>query len=308
MVNLAIVSVIVVAAVGVKMTFELPVVKITLRSLDEQGKPVEGAEGYLPFETSMPSWGGGAVVPAKGLTNAKGEFSGEGHSFDTQGGRLSKEGYYASDSQSSRFQKSAFGKWKPWNPTVDVVLKKIVNPIPMYAKSVRIGIPKVEIPLGYDLIIGDWVEPNGRGTASDLLITANLDQRGERDYDYKLTIAFSNKGDGIQTFQGDTSSRLKSPRTAPGEGYQPEWVQTRTLKPSGPEVTNWDEKRNYFFRVRTVLDAKGDVVSAHYGKIYGDFMTFTYYLNPTPNDRNLEFDPKRNLMAGVPENEKVNDP
>ena len=63
------------------------------------------------------------------------------------------------------------------------------------------------------------------------------------------------------------------------------------------------------FRVRTVLDDKGNIISARYGKIYGPIeygdsdsnqggrVSFTYYLNPMDNDRNLEFDPSRNLLA-----------
>jgi hypothetical protein len=47
---------------------------------------------------------------------------------------------------------------------------------------------------------------------------------------------------------------------------------------------------------------------AHYGKIYGDFMNFTYYLNPTPNDRNVEFDPKRNLFTNLKDDERVTMP
>ena len=50
----------------------------------------------------------------------------------------------------------------------------------------------------------------------------------------------------------------------------------------------------------------GKIVSCLYGKIYGDFdpaaagepirvARFLYYLNPTPNDRNLEWDRKTNL-------------
>ena len=35
---------------------------------------------------------------------------------------------------------------------------------------------------------------------------------------------------------------------------------------------------------------------------------FTYYLNPTPNDRNMEFDPTRNLLTGLKEAEKVSVP
>ena len=61
------------------------------------------------------------------------------------------------------------------------------------------------------------------------------------------------------------------------------------------------------FRVRTVLDNEGNITSARYGKIYGPVeygeeerggggVRFIYYLNPTANDRNLEFDPSRNLM------------
>ena len=59
------------------------------------------------------------------------------------------------------------------------------------------------------------------------------------------------------------------------------------------------------FRVQTVLDDKGNIVSARYGKIYGPIefgvgkehnVRFTYYLNPTDNDRSLEYDPGKNLL------------
>ena len=57
---------------------------------------------------------------------------------------------------------------------------------------------------------------------------------------------------------------------------------------------------NYHLRVRTRLDERGNVIDAQYGKIYMDFEAksnpnvpcfgdFTYYLNPVPNDRNVEF-------------------
>jgi hypothetical protein len=60
--------------------------------------------------------------------------------------------------------------------------------------------------------------------------------------------------------------------------------------------------------VRTVLDEQGNVKSALYGKIYGDFMHFSYYLNPTPNSRNVEFDPKRNLSKNLSNMEGVSEP
>jgi hypothetical protein len=67
--------------------------------------------------------------------------------------------------------------------------------------------------------------------------------------------------------------------------------------------------------VRTVVDEKGEIKSAYYGKIIGDIqfwgnrrMRFAYCLNPTPLDRNMEFDPKRNLFGDLPSSERVRTP
>jgi hypothetical protein len=59
--------------------------------------------------------------------------------------------------------------------------------------------------------------------------------------------------------------------------------------------------------VRTVLDEKGKVVSAHYGKIYPEQLNIVYYLNPEPNSRSLEYDPARNLFGKLPGSERIND-
>jgi hypothetical protein len=68
------------------------------------------------------------------------------------------------------------------------------------------------------------------------------------------------------------------------------------------------------------LDENGNVKSALFGKISGNFklyagtikphsgMGFDYYLNPTPNDHNLEFDPKHNLSTNLKLLEGVNAP
>lgn len=68
---------------------------------------------------------------------------------------------------------------------------------------------------------------------------------------------------------------------------------------------------NLFLRVRTKVNKKGEIVSANYAKMHGGYgqggtfkwyetgeIHFTYYFNPTPNDTNLEFDPKQNLWKG----------
>ena len=79
------------------------------------------------------------------------------------------------------------------------------------------------------------------------------------------------------------------------------------------------QQKSYALRVRTVLDERGQVVSALYGKIYDTIeyfpvesktakLRFTYYLNPVPNDRGMEFDPKRNLFTNLKSDERVSTP
>ncbi len=73
-------------------------------------------------------------------------------------------------------------------------------------------------------------------------------------------------------------------------------------------------------RTRQKLDEGGELREALYGKFHGAItvrgiarpelptLTFIYYLNPTPNDRNMEFDPKRNLFTDLKVGEQVQEP
>lgn len=99
-------------------------------------------------------------------------------------------------------------------------------------------------------------------------------------------------------------NQFRSDHQSPERGYLHKHEQVTFRKSDSSHKSTRKEGRNYYFRVRTKLDEKGDIESAHYGKIYGDFMSFVYFLNPTPNDRNVEFDPKKNLLQG----EKVTRP
>jgi len=180
----------------------------------------------------------------------------------------------------------------------------------MYVKSVNLGVPVFDKPIAFDLMIGDWLAPYGKGINTDIVFTAHNEKRSEFDWDYKLVVSFPNSGDGIQQFSvpdAEKGSALHSLHEAPTNNYQPQWVQTMACRPHiGGYSGNRDENRNYYFRVRTKLDENGNVVSALYGKIYGDFMQFRYYLNPTPNSRNIEFDPKQNLFKAKKSRDSTN--
>jgi hypothetical protein len=153
------------------------------------------------------------------------------------------------------------------------------------------------------------------------MFTLNRRFKDDRDYESSLVVSFSAAADGIQPWDNNAGyySALKLPRLAPENGYAQPLVLSNRRLPGSFVERDVKEERNYFFRVRTVLDQQGKVVSALYGKIDGDIrfspirsktcsLMFTYYLNPTLNDRNMEFDPKRNLLTGLKEEQQVTAP
>jgi hypothetical protein len=275
----------------------------TLKVVDETGQPVEAAKVRVFYMLTN---------EIAGLTDSNGIFvASHRDSSENLGFQAEKPHYYPF---SVSYHMGRNYKPEKWNPVQTVILKRIIHPIPMYAKSVNLGMPVFDKPAGFDFMIGDWIAPYGKGLNSDIVFTAHREKRLENDSDYQLTISFPKVGDGIQEFSGplyylgSRGSALRSAEEAPVDGYQSEWIQTKTRRPGKPMESNWSENRNYYFRVRTATDDRGNVVSTHYGKIYGDFMKFTYYLNPTPNSRNVEFDPKQNLLKSMKFNEGVDIP
>lgn len=279
---------------------------VTLKVVDENGQPVAGARASVGY-TGKPL--SGQVVEDSrdlereiaGLTDLDGNFTAS-HS-DTSwnlGIDVQKAGYYSShrgyDLSSSQSDR---------NPTFTIVLKKIGHPIPMYAKSITyIKFPVFDKPIGYDLMAGDWVVPYGKGIDSDIFFEKEYYEKAPNDYYSRITISFPNREDGIQRFtapEEEVGSGLRSPHEVPLTDYQSELTRETSAHPGQPSKFEYDENRIYFFRT-TLSDGP------HYGKIYGDFMQFRYYLNPTPNDRNVEFDPKHNLLKGIKSFEQVTAP
>ena len=296
-------------------TVELPEAKVTVVVKDQDGKPVEGAQvGIGGTMSTRP----GTV--SKGATDVGGMFTAQVRSNGEVGITVRKAGYYDSFGPDYNFRniaaaiEKAFAKkrWEPWNPNIEVILKRVINPAAMYARGVTKGLPSTSEATAFDLVEGDFVHPHGRGKVSDLIFAPDLKDRGADDYDFQLTVKFSNPKDGIVPFAvlpPLTGSVLRSPHQAPDGGYLAEWMVWRSRRPAVAESSNYDpDNHAYFIRVRTVVDEKGNIVSANYGKIYGDFMRFTYYLNPKPRDRNVEFDPARNLIKNLLEAENVIEP
>jgi hypothetical protein len=286
--------------------------RMTIKVVDEDGNPIGGAKAGVGYYThSQPA-------AIDGVTDTNGIFIVE-HSVEPSYGGYAlgfgadKPGYYSV--HESQLLPPTYDAAK-WNQNIVLVLKKIGHPIAMYAKHVETKTPKENEPIGFDLTAGDWVTPYGTGKTADIFFTVHRKVISVHEYDAELSLTFPNKGDGIAVApqQPSIGSDFTTSRTASDGGYEPErsWHYSNSETPLSVF--------GYFIRVRTVLDENGNIKSALYGKIIGDIslyvgtkvpqsgIGFTYCLNPTPNDRNLEFDPSRNLLKGLLHMQQVKEP
>ncbi|RHW74807.1 hypothetical protein [Colwellia sp. RSH04] len=285
----------------------LPTAKYTILVVDEQGVPIEGADASISFmRPKSDGWGGKPSFVA-GKTDKDGLYTGQGATQQYGVYGASAKGYYGTSFKYNGFTGVSgilgFRKWQPWNPTLKVVLKKIKNPIPMYAYYVnKVDIPKIDEVIGYDLKKHDWVSPYGKGIISDLRFKLEDDFVDNNNYKTTLTLNFSNGEDGLQKFLTESvGSRLLSNHKAPLSYYQNTLIQKKSKEGNNRRVTTYKvgDNTNYYFRVRCAED---DLESCLYGKMYGNIefsattISFKYFLNPSQGDTNVEFDPKRNLF------------
>ncbi|HEY5745849.1 MAG TPA: hypothetical protein VIU12_07220 [Chryseolinea sp.] len=294
--------------------------RLTISVIHEDSSPVVEAKVGVGFNQTKNYWRDGHKFDTKEfVTDAAGTVVASGETttgWITYG--ASKDGYYRTFGEQLMLKRRG-DRYEPWDLVKELVLKPIIKPIPMYARRLdTIRLPTVGRPVGFDLIASDWVAPYGKGTTSDLIFLLNTNYTSiEHAFDATLTIRFANEGDGIQSVLAPINfgSKLRLPRYAPEEGYQSMLVKSYFRKAPNAQIhRDYRDDQNFFFRVRTVKQ-NGKVVSAYYGKIAGDIefwgnqkLRFIYYVNPTPNDRNLEFDPKKNLFSALPELEIVTDP
>lgn len=285
--------------------------KVTLRVVDTEGKAVTEASVNLTFAFRQKN------KPLIGLTDSNGLFVAQGTLTDDIIYRVSKIGYYETFDRFFMAKAATRcvenGRWIPWNPVLQVTMKEIRKPIPMYVKKVECKLPKYDVPIGFDFKVGDWVAPYGKGLISDMTLTYSETEREDSlcKYDFKVTFPSPSGGAYIQ--KKDLYSILGSANEATSEGYSPSrsFVYERTDSKIIQDVRVTSDDC-LVFRSRTETDELGVLQKANYGKIYGPLkfadgrdreVVFTYYFNPTPNDRNLEFDGKNNLF-----NPKWNEP
>jgi len=275
--------------------------KITLRVVDSRGVPVEGAAvtaGLYPETEAVAKY-------ANGATDENGIFIIEGKTKSFIDYVIQKEGYYMAKNGRYWVYKASTpcvkdGRWIPWNPMIEIKIKEKRNQIQMYKKTVDVEFPKTDKRIGYDFEKGDWLQPYGKGYTADIymqyaepiIIPGKTAKR-------VLTVAFPNEKDGLFIYRKDETTAMFSIYEAEDVDYQNtdtflmEWEDGNLITKKMLGETDY-----FVFRTRAETDENGNIISAHYGKIEGPLkfgigreknISFIYYFNPIPNDRNLEY-------------------
>lgn len=309
---------------GIMRAFGEPV-SVEVKVIDDLGTPVAGADVLVLFQNF--------TDPPVSETILKSDTEGM---VRTQGKtpvgvtlRAWKQGHYETETEFSISPK------KPIERTYVLprVLNPI--PLCASSTYRSIKIPVQNEWVSYDLEARDWVAPHGKGKHSDIRVRYEKQFRGylsegenlersrehskliakqsgrsfsEEDFkwtagkwDGVLEVSFANPQEGMLEEEKRFLPRslLKLPHLAPETGYEP----TRRYEASTYKGRPPERETGFFLRTRVQLNADGDIVSANYAKIYGDLrfdargmVWIWYYFNPKPNDRNLEFDTKRNLL------------
>lgn len=281
--------------------------KVTLRVIDSRGAPVPGADIQMAF---FPKDSYEAAKITKGLTDKDGLFVVSGKTVDDISFSASKADYYVTSRKFHFYWRGTAcvknGRWQPWNPTLEVVLKEKRKPIPMYQNFVETVMPAGTNRLGFDFLVGDWVAPHGKGNITDMWYVYDENFIDRDNFYIKLSFAFEGEKNGCYMRKMDNYSGLISEHEASDIEFAPSKVCViEQEKGKYTKELRFAEDDYMVFRIRTKTDEQGKIVSSHYGKIYGPVgvphrwskkFSFTYYLNPTPNDRNVEYDPQKNLI------------
>ncbi|WFB36362.1 carboxypeptidase-like regulatory domain-containing protein [Kiritimatiellota bacterium B12222] len=290
-----------------------PLKTVNVNVVGDDGNPIEGAEvvvwfyGYQPEDSKSD----------EGLTNEEGNFHAQGRPLLGMLARVTKDGYYQTEKDRLPMTEEQ---------SLTLILREKKNPIPLHAKNERLRFPVNDEWLGYDFEVGDFVPPQGEGKTIDVYFKVNTEMTAPRDGRGTFEMKFKEEEGIILVEEGYLRlSEMKMPHVAPDKGYTPHFYR---------EEESFRNKNRlkgvgYFFRTRVVKE-NDEVVSANYGKILEDIrfgprhanllvknptkpdsyatVSFSFYFNPTSNDRNVEFDPSSNLIKGLKYGERVSQP
>ncbi len=261
---------------------------------DESGSPLEGVMATF-YE------GAGRTPPIHAKTDAEGKAILRGRSWLPPGVGIRADGYYPSSADVDGNPNWATNP-EPVRRKAELVLRERGMPHEMLTKRVATRMPGMGVEYAFDLDVGDWIAPHGEGAKADIMLKATADMRDPANPRCRVDVTFPQDGDGVQEDKvWIPESEFKTSKTAPQDGYL-DLFKIETSRKALIANRKSEDQKTRIFRIRTIKDEDGDIVSTYYGKFAQDFklmiyrgfpeetpaLTFHYSLNLEPNERNLE--------------------
>jgi len=273
---------------------EIPRTRLTLRVVDDEFKPVEEASVIMDCYDRP--------VEVRGSTDTNGQFGLVDHIRGVLSAHVTKPGYYLTSGE--LWDGPSSTERAPPTNQYTVVLKRILNPVPMVVRDIAAIMPSLGKPCAFDFLAGDWVAPHGTGVVADCTMVGWKDVKGSRNWDWKCQLLFrDNSGVAHHRAPGRSSLTIRSdhvpPQEAPAEGYDRSLALEESFHTGVSRYESAGPNDHWIFRVRPVTNLEGRVVSAHVGWIEGAirlegrtsetlWLGFRYHLNPDPHSRSLE--------------------
>lgn len=272
-----------------------PLSRLAVKVVDESGHPITHAQVH-----AWTYWKPDGKI--KGITDTNGLFRYEDRVYREIGYSVRKEGYY--DSLGTTWWPKT--RYQVPETNLVVELKRIINPVHMVRHSISTDMPVADKEVSFDLEVGDWTAPYGKGTVADISFLSQLQFETRSNFKVDVSAFFDDPLSGFLQFSAPrmedfrkTHSQLMPCQSAPDADYEKKLSLFLSHNPKEWTRTHEKPDNNYIFRTRVATNTIGKIVRANYAWTVGDikvdtndgkrpWIEFTYYYNPDPNSRSLE--------------------
>lgn len=291
--------------------------------VDNEGNPVSNATVKVGFSSSHVIFGGGHRSSGGGDDNVTARTDTNGNAVvkfnctsSDFGWRVEAEGYYSSESRQEHFKGEdviippafAYVILHEHEKRRAVTVWKKINPQSMYSYQLsnwpnsRQKVPDSNGRYGFDLKLGAWLPPLGKGVVADFYYVRNIGDGHSEDGSVEW-LEFDNgcgaylaKQTGCKEFPSTYCANTNAVYT----NRLPFAFTRKNTSVGQREIAAADEY--IVLRTRVKVDSKGNILEANYSKILGPFRfdlfikTPCVVFNHRVNDPNLESDCRRNML------------
>lgn len=242
-----------------------------------------------------------------GYTDGSGRFTISGETTGRVVYSITKENFYQTSSEYDFARNEPGytptvnkGKWQPYGLEYTVMIKRIYAATAKPFSFGYITVPAFGQWMGFDLEMFDLCPPYGKGIHKDILLRYVFDRdpivRGKTYASMEMSFtnnphagAYILKKDGWSDLQSCYVADTNNTFSIKSFKYESSRTREEIFKNE-----DFPEDSYIVFRTRTSVDRDGNLISAHYGKIYGgwDYPRQLHFggtlFNSIPNDPNLE--------------------